>query len=278
MDKRVEYVKLDLNDLKQVRRAAGAIRNGKFSSEDPEASESNSCTLTSPVAKIDALVLNAGCYNFKYSKTVDGNEKSMGVCHFGHFLFTKLLFDLCCGCSASAHHEADPCFIVSVSSVGHSWTKKGIDFNDLDWTTRKYDPLEAYCQAKLANIYFANELSRRVEEAKTQNKSTIARKMIIVSNSPGFGRSQLTRDVGCQCCVELLKACMAEDVKKLSLNSFRACTDTTLPSGSYLTPKRMDFWGPPIVGKCSKLAQNVDIAKQLWARTEEIVGEKFDVC
>ena len=32
--------------------------------------------------------------------------------------------------------------IVPVSSVGHTWTKKGIDFEDLNWEKRDYDGYE----------------------------------------------------------------------------------------------------------------------------------------
>ena len=39
----------------------------------------------------------------------------------------------------------------------------------------------------------------------------------------------------------------------------------------------MNFYGPPTVGKCSKLAQDEEIAEKLWARTEEIVGHKFTI-
>ena len=41
--------------------------------------------------------------------------------------------------------------------------------------------------------------------------------------------------------------------------------------------QRMNFYGPPTVGKCSKLAQDEEIAEKLWARTEEIVGHKFTI-
>ena len=268
-DPRVEFVALDLSDLNQIRRAAAAIRVGKFD-EGPEASSEVHCTLKGPVTQIDALVLNAGLLNSQNkSETVDGLEATIAVCHFGHFLLASLLFDLCRVKSATV---SGPAFIVSVSSVGHTWTKHGLDLDDLNWTQRKYVGFEAYFQAKLANVYFANHLAKMLAASTNTDQE---RKVIVVSNSPGYGKSSLYREVNWF--VRLLSPLVWQDCDKLSLNTMRACTDTTLAGGEYLTPQRMNFYGPPTVGKCSKLAQDEEIAEKLWARTEEIVGHKFTI-
>ena len=38
-----------------------------------------------------------------------------------------------------------------------------IDFDDLNWETRKYNTKAAYCQSKLALVLFTKELSRRLQ-------------------------------------------------------------------------------------------------------------------
>lgn len=239
-DERMEFLKLDLADLDQVRAAAKE--------------------LSTRLDRIDALVLNAGCLNQQKTTTSQGFETTIGVCHFGHFVFTAKLWPLL--------RAAPHCRIVPVSSIGHTWTKTGIDLKDLSWQTRKYDQFEAYFQAKLANVYFSKEIAKRVTEAGIPNISSI-------SNSPGYGASGPYRDV--PCIVRLLTPCVSESCEKLSINTLRAATDMSLPNGAHLNPKRMNFYGPPIISDVSKLGKDSDIACKLWATTEELTGEKFEI-
>ena len=51
--------------------------------------------------------------------------------------------------------------MVTVSSLGHAWTKNGIQFADLIWEKAPFDSMDAYNQSKLANILFTRELSSR---------------------------------------------------------------------------------------------------------------------
>mmetsp|Transcript_59744 Transcript_59744/g.165147 ORF Transcript_59744/g.165147 Transcript_59744/m.165147 type:complete len:103 (+) Transcript_59744:567-875(+) len=96
-----------------------------------------------------------------------------------------------------------------------------------------------------------------------------------VTLSPGFGRSGLYRDfTGCLKC---LIPCVTEKNEKLSINTMRAATDTTLKNGDYLIPKRMGFYGAPVVAPPSKLSEDKDIAASLWTRSEELVGQKFEI-
>lgn len=53
---------------------------------------------------------------------------------------------------------------MSVSSAAHR--RSGINLDDLNYERTAYEPLVAYGQSKLANIYFANEVDRRY---KTRN-------------------------------------------------------------------------------------------------------------
>jgi NAD(P)-dependent dehydrogenase (short-subunit alcohol dehydrogenase family) len=53
--------------------------------------------------------------------------------------------------------------IVSVSSVAHTWTKN-LDLDNLN-SEKKWEPKFIYARAKLCNILFMNELTRRLKEA-----------------------------------------------------------------------------------------------------------------
>jgi len=131
---RVEFMQLDLADLSSVR---------KFSQE-----YHNHCN------RLDILLNNAGVMESPYSKTKDGFEMQFGTNHLGHFLLTNLLIDLL---KNSGNGR-----VVTVSSGAH--LKGHIDFNDLMFDERKYDPKAAYNQSKLANILFASELHHRYSQ------------------------------------------------------------------------------------------------------------------
>ncbi|CAL1127556.1 unnamed protein product [Cladocopium goreaui] len=236
-DPRLCFLQLDLSDFDSVKKAAkDSMRNSPRKRKDLSSMLGTS--------KLDALILNAGALNLEKASTKQGLEATMGVCHFGHFLFTALAWPML---SAEAR-------IVPVSSVGHTWTKKGIDFEDLNWEKRDYDAYEAYFQAKLANVYFTKEIGRRCGAKNL--------KITAVTLSPGFGRSGLYRDFsGWQ---DYLTSFISEENEKLSINTMRAATDMTLKNGDYLVPKRFGFYGPPVVTPPSDLSEDVNIAKQLW--------------
>jgi retinol dehydrogenase 14 len=101
--------------------------------------------------QLDVLVNNAGGVHKARRVTADGIEATFAVNHLGYFLLTNLLADLLV--------KSAPARVVTVSSVGH---RRGtLDFDDLGFE-RGYSIMKAYCRSKLANVLFANELSRRL--------------------------------------------------------------------------------------------------------------------
>ncbi len=74
--------------------------------------------------------------------------------HLGHFaLATGLRHAL-----ARGARDRDGARIVSVSSTAHM--RAGVDFDDLHFERRGYDPQIAYAQSKTANSLFAVEATR----------------------------------------------------------------------------------------------------------------------
>ncbi len=104
------------------------------------------------VEKLDCLVCNAGCFGGGYRETVDGFERTVGVCHIGHFLLVRLLLDRLERASAAR--------VVVVSSEAHRYPAR-LNFNRLPLSRTAYSDVTAYGQAKLCNILFAKELHRR---------------------------------------------------------------------------------------------------------------------
>ena len=100
------------------------------------------------------LVNNAGLVTGGLERTREGWELQFATNHLGHFALATGLHDaLALGAS-----EQDGARIVSLSSTAHM--RSGIDFDDLHFERRSYDPQIAYAQSKTANSLFAVEATR----------------------------------------------------------------------------------------------------------------------
>jgi NAD(P)-dependent dehydrogenase (short-subunit alcohol dehydrogenase family) len=98
------------------------------------------------------LVNNAGVSGLpELQLTPDGWEMHFATNHLGHFALALGLHE--------ALASAGNARIVSLSSVGHK--RSPVVFDDINFTTRPYDPLIAYGQSKTANVLFAVEATRR---------------------------------------------------------------------------------------------------------------------
>lgn len=101
---------------------------------------------------LDMLVNNAGVMAIPQRQlSAQGHELQFATNHLGHFALALGLHDAL----ASTHHAR----IVSVSSVGH--IDGDVDFDDIDFAHRPYDPWLAYGQSKTANILFVVETAKR---------------------------------------------------------------------------------------------------------------------
>ncbi|HEY8720906.1 SDR family NAD(P)-dependent oxidoreductase [Pengzhenrongella sp.] len=100
------------------------------------------------------LINNAGLVTGGLERTAEGWELQFATNHLGHFALATGLHDaLTLGAS-----DRDEARIVSVSSTAHM--RSGVDFDDLHFERRSYDPQIAYAQSKTANSLFAVEATR----------------------------------------------------------------------------------------------------------------------
>jgi NAD(P)-dependent dehydrogenase (short-subunit alcohol dehydrogenase family) len=100
---------------------------------------------------LDVLVNNAGIMATPLLRTPQGWEMQFATNHLGHFALAVGLHGAMAAAGAAR--------IVAVSSVGH--INGNIDFDDLSFDRRPYDPWLAYGQSKTANILFAVEAAKR---------------------------------------------------------------------------------------------------------------------
>lgn len=104
------------------------------------------------LARVDVLINNAGGVHARRTITVDGHEATFAVNHLAPFLLTTALLPLL---TTSA-----PARIITVASIGHR--RVSTSFLDDLMYERGYSTLMAYSRSKVANIWFATELARRL--------------------------------------------------------------------------------------------------------------------
>jgi NAD(P)-dependent dehydrogenase (short-subunit alcohol dehydrogenase family) len=135
--------------------------------------------------------------------------------------------------------------------VGH---KSGdINFDDINWESRKYKTFKAYGDSKLANLYFIYELARKYEGNKNAPMFTVAH--------PGGTNTELGRHMGM---AQLLGGVMGQKVEMGTLPTLRAATDLKVKTGDYFGPKNFFEWrGYPVIVKSNAISHDQAKAKKL---------------
>ena len=101
------------------------------------------------------LVNNAGLITAGLERTAEGWELQFATNQLGHFALAWALH----GALAQGAQERGSARIVSLSSTAHM--RAPVDFDDIHFERRPYDPQIAYAQSKTANSLFAVEASRQ---------------------------------------------------------------------------------------------------------------------
>ena len=103
------------------------------------------------------LINNAGIMACPKTYTVDGFESQFGTNHMGHFALTVGLLP---ALKEGAKKSGKNARVVSVASLAHAMGPSDIDFEDINYKKRDYDPWGAYGQSKMANILFSVALTK----------------------------------------------------------------------------------------------------------------------
>ena len=237
-------LELDLADLDQVTVAAAAFAAGHD--------------------RLDLLINNAGLMAIPHQTTVQGYEMQLGVNHLAHFALTGRLLDRLLATPDSR--------VVSISSQGHRPGR--IAFDDLQ-SEQSYGPWKAYFQSKLANLLFIGELQRRLT---ARDASTLA-----LAAHPGGSRTNLGHEnpggivntlghVG----RPLIERLFLQPAAMGALPTLRAATDPAVVGGEYFGPDGLgeQRGHPKVVGR-SRRAQDPEVARRLWAVSEELTGVRY---
>ncbi len=244
-------VRLDLASLSSVRAAADAlVADGRL---------------------FDVVIANAGVMAAPFGHTADGFETQFGTNHLGHFVFVNRI--------ASLIRPGGR--LVVLASSGHRFAD--VDLDDPNFETTPYDPFVAYGRSKTANVLFAVEFDRRHRD----------RGIRAAAVHPGGIQTELGRHIGADTLEQMVTRINAE----LAVKGEPPFTFKTIPQGA-ATSVWTGFVGAaeavggrycenchvstvsegvinPIAEGVRAYALDPERARALWAKSEEMVGERF---
>jgi len=209
--------------------------------------------------KVDILINNAGVMvPPKRQETEDGFELQFGTNYLGHFALTGRLMPLL--------KKSGSARVVSLSSIAARQGK--IDFDDLN-ATRRYRPMRAYSQSKLACLMFALELHRR-SVANTWGLTSIAA-------HPGIARTDLLHNApGRGSLVGLTRSALwflFQPVWQGALPTLFAAAAPAAKPGAYYGPDGFgETRGYPALARVPAAASDKGAMAQLWDMSEGLTN------
>jgi NAD(P)-dependent dehydrogenase (short-subunit alcohol dehydrogenase family) len=216
------------------------------------------------LGRIDALIENAGSImpSSRRQETVDGNEIMFGTNHLGHFLLTALLFPTL-QASGDSH-------VVTMGSGATHLTR--IDLDNLQ-STKNYSSWKAYGQSKHATQSFGFELDRRLRASASSVRALVAHPGAAQDAKSPF-RAGIVEPTALQRMLGLVYV-IARGKQTAAWPIVRAAIDPDAEGGQYWGPRL--FSPQPSLLKPARVSQEEVLGRALWARSEELVGQKFEV-
>lgn len=217
--------------------------------------------------ELHALCNNAGVMAIPRDETEDGFEMQLGVNHLGHFALTGHLLELL----VTTDRETT---VVTQSSEMH--TIGELDFDDLH-SEDSYGKWGAYAQSKLANLLFAYELQRRLEDAGIADTTSVACHPGYADTSlqyrgPEASGSRLRYGV-----MKVANTLFAQSASQGALPMLYAATSPDIEDGAYYGPGGiMNIRGAPERQESSDDSRDEADARKLWERSEELTGVSYE--
>jgi NAD(P)-dependent dehydrogenase (short-subunit alcohol dehydrogenase family) len=246
----LHLVQLDLASLVSVRRCAdGLLAAGK---------------------PFDVIIANAGVMACPKGATVDGFETQFGTNHLGHFVLVNRIASLLRPGSR----------LVNLSSSGHRYAD--VDLEDPNFEHTPYSEFTAYGRSKTANVLFAVEFDRRHK----------ARGVRAAAVHPGGIRTELSRHMTPEAMQKLIAQINASQPKGAAPFSWKSIPQGAATSlwaacvaeaeaigGRYCEDCHVAeiAVAPGVREGVQPYAVDPRRAQALWQKSEEWVGERYDV-
>ena len=250
-----ELTELDLASLKSVRACADRLmaRGQPF----------------------DVVIANAGVMATPFGHTADGFETQFGTNHLGHFVLVNRI--------ASLIRSGGR--LINLSSAGHRYSD--VDLQDPNFESTPYDPFVAYGRSKTANILFAVAFDQRHR----------GRDVRAAAVHPGVIQTELGRHMD----PAQLRTLVDNIKQQLSAEGKAPFQWKTIPQGAatsvwagavaraeeiggqycenchvgHLVPDDATITG--VSEGVRSYALDLKNAEALWKKSEELVGEFFQV-
>ena len=140
---------------------------------------------------------------------------------------------------------------MNVSSTAHKIGN--LDFNDLNWETRRYNKFRSYGDSKLANLYFTNELQKRLDQESSG--------VIVASAHPGAASTPLTR----HSLFFRILSLFVQGSEMGALPTLYAAVSPDVRGTDYIGPGGFqETRGYPKKVESAEHAKNADVAANLW--------------
>lgn len=218
----------------------------------------------------DLVIANAGVMATPFGRTADGFETQFGTNHLGHFVLVNRIASL----------MRPGARLVSLASAGHRFAD--VDLEDPGFERTDYDPYVAYGRSKTANVLFAVEFDRRHR----------GRGVRAAAVHPGGIMTELGRhqtEAQLKALIDSLQAGLA-DGETFALKTIPQGAATSVWAGVVAEADEVggrycenchvttDVTEAPISAMSEGVrpyALDAGHAAALWAKSEEMVGERF---
>jgi NAD(P)-dependent dehydrogenase (short-subunit alcohol dehydrogenase family) len=242
-----ELIELDLASLQSVRAAADRLlADGR---------------------RFDAIIANAGVMATPAGRTVDGFESQFGINHLGHFALVTRIEPLL----------VDGGRLVVLSSQAHRVAD--VDLEDPNFERQDYEPFVAYGRSKTANALFAVEFDRR-HRTRGVRAASVMPGNSLTDLPRHFSEEELQglfQTVGNARAEAGLPPAELKGISQAAATSVWAAVvaDPDEIGGKYLEDVAVAAINDapnPFADGVRLYALDAERAKQLWAKSEELVG------
>ncbi|MCH5641145.1 MULTISPECIES: SDR family NAD(P)-dependent oxidoreductase [unclassified Gordonia (in: high G+C Gram-positive bacteria)] len=205
---------------------------------------------------VDYLINNAGVFPHQHRTTTDGFELGIGTNFLGPFALTNLLLPRITR------------QIVLVASDAHRGAT--LDPDDLDLTSKGWNPARAYARSKLAVMLWGLELDRRLRSSRSEVSAMMTTPGWVasnISNKPGLGIAHRIVQSG---------ASLLANDNDAGAQTTLYCLTRPIAPGSYVGVD--GIWalrGEPVLFGRSTAACDFDVAARLWAKGEELTATAY---
>lgn len=240
---KTSFVSISLDDLESVRSAAAEVASQL------------------PSGKIDILINNAGIMAVPFAKTKLGVESQFATNHLGHFVLTQHLTPYI----RAAGKEAR---VINLTSDGYCicpFRPDNINFGN----GKSYHPFSAYGQSKTANILFTKGLAKRGISSFAVHPGVIFSTSL--AKSLDMSLLDTIDEVAKQNTGQAFTIGEAKNIEQGVATTIRAATDPEIAedSGSYMVDCQVE--------DVREYAKDKEMVEKLWALSEQLVGEKFEI-